>query len=58
MMTNKTDQIDLKAWKHTSKPLTWHGWASPIGLSLFIIAIGIAALAAFLALLHVAEVIP
>jgi hypothetical protein len=50
-MTNQT-QIDPEAWKYAKEAMSWYGWGSPIGLGLFIVAIG-----AFIALLHVAEVI-
>jgi hypothetical protein len=56
-MINKTDQIDPEAWKDGEKTL-WYGCNSPVGLGLFIIAVGIAIMAAVVALLHVAEVIP
>jgi hypothetical protein len=55
---NKTHRIDPKPWRHTQKTSAWYGLGSPIGLGLFLIGIGVAALAALLALLHVAEVIP
>ena len=51
-MTNEANSIDPEAWKYAEKTLTWHGWGSPVGLGLFIVAIG-----AFVALLHVAEVV-
>jgi len=52
VMTFEANRIDLEAWKYAEKTLTWHGWGSPVGLGLFIVAIG-----AFVALLHVAGVI-
>jgi len=55
---NKTDRIDPKPWRYAEKRPAWYGLASPIGLGLFLIAVGVAALAALLALLHVTEVIP
>ena len=51
-MTIEANRIDLEAWKYAEKTLTWHGWGSPVGLGLFVVAIG-----AFVALLHVAGVI-
>ena len=51
-MINQTNSIDPEAWKYAEKTLTSHGWGSPVGLGLFIVAIG-----AFVALLHVAGVI-
>jgi hypothetical protein len=52
IMTNETNSIDPHTWKYAEKTLTWHGWGSPVGLGLFIVAIG-----AFVALLHVAGVV-
>ncbi len=57
-MIEKTDQIDGKPWTYAEKTPAWYGLASPIGLGLFLVALGVATLAALLALLHVAEVIP
>ena len=51
-MTNEANRIDPEAWIYAEKTLTWHGWGSPVGLGLFIVAIR-----AFVALLHVAGVI-
>jgi hypothetical protein len=39
--------IDPEAWKYAEKALTWYGWGSPVGISLFLISIGV-----FLVLLH------
>jgi hypothetical protein len=52
IMTNEASKIDPEAWKYAERTLTWYGWGSPIGLGLFIVAIGV-----FIALLHVAGVI-
>jgi hypothetical protein len=52
IMTNEANRIDPEAWIYAEKTLTWHGWGSPVGLGLFIVAIG-----AFVALLHVAGLI-
>ena len=52
IMTNETNSIDPETWKCAEKTLTWHGWGSPVGPGLFIVAIG-----AFVALLHVAGVV-
>jgi hypothetical protein len=51
-MTNEANSIDPETWKYAEKTLTRHGWGSPVGLGLFIVAIG-----AFVALLHVAGVV-
>jgi hypothetical protein len=55
-MIDKTH--DLKSWRYTEKTPAWYGLSSPIGLGLFLIAVGVAALAGLLALLHLTEVIP
>ena len=57
-MINQTDHTTPKPWRYAEKPPAWYRLDSPIGLGLFLIALGVAALAALLALLHVAEVIP
>jgi hypothetical protein len=57
-MINQTDHTTPKPWRYAEKPPAWYGLDSPTGLGLFLIALGVAALAALLALLHVAEVIP
>jgi hypothetical protein len=57
-MRNQTSQIDQKAWKYPDKALMPHGLGSVVRLGLFIVAIGVACMVAFVALLHVAEVIP
>jgi hypothetical protein len=43
---------EAEAWKYAEQAMTWYGWGSPVGIGLFIVAIG-----AFVALLHVAGVI-
>jgi hypothetical protein len=50
-MTNDIKN-DAEAWKYAKKAMSWHGWGSPVGLGLLIVAIG-----ASVALLHVAGVI-
>ncbi len=57
-MIHKTHPIDSKPWRDAEKTSAWYGLGSPIGLGLFLVAIGVAALAGLLALLHVTEVIP
>jgi hypothetical protein len=37
-------------WRYAEKAMTWYGWGSPIGLGVFIIAIGV-----FILLLHLAR---
>ena len=57
-MRNETSRIDQEAWKFADKTLMPHGLGLLIRLGLFIVAIGLAGMVAFVALLHVAEVIP
>jgi hypothetical protein len=57
-MSNEASRIDQEAWKYTKKTLTRKGWGSRVRLGLFIVAIGVAAMVAFVVLLHIAEVIP
>jgi hypothetical protein len=57
-MIDETHDSDPNHWRYAEKPPAWYGLASPIGLGLFLVAIGVAALAGLLALLHVTEVIP
>ena len=46
------DLHDADAWKYADKAMTWYGWGSPIGMGLFLIAIGV-----FLVLLHFAGIL-
>jgi hypothetical protein len=46
------EAADAAAWRYAHKAMTWYGWGSPVGLGLFIIAIG-----AFLVLVHYAGVL-
>jgi hypothetical protein len=50
-MSNENNH-EAEAWKYAQQAMTWYGWGSPVGIGLFIVAIG-----AFVALLHVAGVI-
>ena len=57
-MSSQASRVDREAWKYTEKTPSRRGWGARVRLGLFIVAIGIAALAAFVAILHVAQVIP
>jgi hypothetical protein len=57
-MSNEASRIDQEARKYAEKPLIRQGWGSRVRLGLFIVAIGVAAMVAFVALLHIAQVIP
>lgn len=32
---------DAEAWKYAEKALTWYGWGSPVGISIFLLAVAI-----------------
>ena len=33
-------RTEAEDWKYAEKAMSWHGWGSPVGLGLFIVAIG------------------
>ncbi|HVX92213.1 MAG TPA: hypothetical protein VG985_03225 [Xanthobacteraceae bacterium] len=37
-------QSDAESWKYAEKALNWYGWGSPVGLGLFVVSLGIAAM--------------
>lgn len=39
------------AWRFAERALAWHGWGSPVGLGVFLVALGAFALLVRLALL-------
>ncbi|MGL4285647.1 MAG: hypothetical protein ACRCVA_04850 [Phreatobacter sp.] len=49
MMTDRSDAQnhltpgDASPWRAEQAAMTWHGWGSPVGIGLLLIAIGIAA---------------
>jgi hypothetical protein len=43
---------EAEAWKYSEKAMSWYGWGSPIGISVFLVAIG-----AFLLLIHFAGIL-
>jgi hypothetical protein len=57
-MSNKACRLDQEAWKYIEKTPTRRGWGGRVRQGLFIVAIIVAAVAALVALLHVARVIP
>jgi hypothetical protein len=57
-VSNKACRLDQEAWKYTEKKPSPQGWGGRVRSGLFIVAIIVAALAALVALLHVARVIP
>ncbi len=38
-----------EAWRYSRLAMAWHGWGSPVGLGLFLVGLGAAALLARLA---------
>ena len=36
---------EADAWKYAEKTLTWYGWGSPVGLSIFLVAVALLLLA-------------
>ncbi len=32
---------EAEAWKYAEKALTWYGWGSPVGISIFLVSIGV-----------------
>jgi hypothetical protein len=32
---------EAEEWKYAEKALTWYGWGSPVGLSIFLVSIGV-----------------
>jgi hypothetical protein len=57
-MSNKACGLDQEAWKYTENTPSRQGWGGRVRLGLFIVATIVVALAALVALLHVALVIP
>jgi len=57
-MMNETSRTNQEAWKYADKTLVPQRLGSLVRRGLFIVAIGVACMIAFVALLHVAEVIP
>jgi hypothetical protein len=43
MSTNEKHEphSEAEAWNYAEKALTWYGWGSPVGISIFLVAIGI-----------------
>ena len=39
-----TTEANNDQWKYAEKAMAWHGWGSPVGLGLFIIALAASAL--------------
>jgi hypothetical protein len=36
---------EAEAWKYAEKALTWYGWGSPVGISIFLVSIAVLLLA-------------
>jgi hypothetical protein len=33
-------KAEAEQWKYAEKAMSWYGWGSPVGLGLFIVALG------------------
>jgi hypothetical protein len=49
---SNVQRTETEEWRYAEKALTWSGWGSPVGLSIFLVAIGL-----FLLLIHYAGII-
>jgi hypothetical protein len=38
-----SEEIKDETWKYLVRAATWHSWDSPVGLSLFLVALGVTA---------------
>jgi hypothetical protein len=47
--SDNTDPRHDADWKYAEKALTWYGWGSPVGISIFLVSLGIV-----LVLIHLA----
>jgi hypothetical protein len=47
---------DIDSWKYSEKAMSWYGWASPVGLSVFILS-SVASAALVIQVLHVVGVV-
>ena len=45
-------EADVETWKYSEKAMSWYGWGSPVGISVFLVAIG-----TFLLLIHEAGIL-
>ncbi len=43
MTTRHGELSPEETWKYAEKSLEWHGWGSPVGLGLFLLALGVTA---------------
>jgi hypothetical protein len=50
------DKSDIDSWKYSEKAMSWYGWASPVGLSVFILS-SVASTALVIHVLHVVGVV-
>jgi hypothetical protein len=57
-MRIEASPIDQEPWKYPDKSSMPHGLGSRVRFGLFIVALGVVGMVAFMALLHIAEVIP
>ena len=43
MAVRQADLAKDEEWKYAELSLRWHGWGSPVGLGIFVLAVGITA---------------
>jgi hypothetical protein len=36
--TKSSEKSDIDDWKYSEKAMSWYGWGSPVGLSLFLLS--------------------
>jgi hypothetical protein len=39
--TDKNPYSEAEAWKYAEKALTWYGWGSPVGISIFLVSLAL-----------------
>jgi hypothetical protein len=40
-LPNIDPRSEGEAWKYAEKALTWYGWGSPVGISIFLVSLGV-----------------
>jgi len=41
---DKNPSSEAEAWKYAEKALTWYGWGSPVGISIFLVSLALVVL--------------
>ena len=42
--SDKNPYSEAEAWKYAEKALTWYGWGSPVGISIFLVSLALVVL--------------